>query len=81
MEPNYSPPTLKNPHQSHIILLSEIKKNFQIINGSYSNYLILIEKCYKFNISIKENQILRSVLIRNNEKINLSILDSVFSNN
>ena len=44
MEPNYSPPTLKNPHQSHIILLSEIKKNFQIINGSYANYFILIEK-------------------------------------
>jgi mono-ADP-ribosyltransferase sirtuin 6 len=76
MEPNYSPPTLKNPHQSHIILLSEIKKNFQIINGSYSNDFILIEKCYEFTVSIKENQILRSILLLNNEKINLSILDS-----
>ena len=71
MEPNYSPPTLKNPHQSHIILLSEIKKNFQIINGSYSNDFILIEKCYEFTLSIKENQILRSILLLNNEKINL----------
>ena len=73
MEPNYSPPTWKNPHQSHIILLSEIKKNFQIINGSYSNDFILIEKCYEFTILIKENQILRSILLRNKEKINLSI--------
>ena len=36
----------------------------------------MIEKCYEFTVSIKENQILRSILLLNNEKINLSILDS-----
>ena len=76
MESNYSPPTLKNPHQSHIVSFSDISKNISIINGSYSNDLILIEKCNEFSLSIKENERLRSILLLNNDKVKLTILDS-----
>ena len=76
MEEIFSLPTLINPHQSHIISYSEYKDNFMIVNGSFSNDFILIENCEKFSIQIKENQRLRSVLLLNNKKINLSILDS-----
>ena len=76
MEPNFSPPTLNNPHQSHIVSYSQIKKNLAIVNGSYSNDLIVIENCYEFSLSIKENERLRSIILLNNEKVNLTILDS-----
>ena len=75
-EDNYSPPTLHNPHQSHIMSYSNIKESFSIINGSYSNDFALIENCNQFSLSIKENQRLRSVLLLNNEKVKLTVLDS-----
>ena len=76
MESNYNPPTLVNPQQSNIMSFSSIKKNFSIINGSYSNDFVLMENCEEFNLSIKENQRLRSVLLNNNEKVSLTVLDS-----
>ena len=76
MEEIYSPPTLKNPHQSNIVSFNKINDNFNIINGSYSNDFIVIENSNKFSLQIKENQRLRSVLLLNNQKVNLSILDS-----
>ena len=76
MESNYSPPTLVNPFQSHIMPFSGMKKTLSIINGSYSNDLALVENSEEFNLSIKENQRLRSVILLNSEKINLTVLDS-----
>ena len=76
MESNYNPPTLVNPQQSNIMSFSNIKKNFSILNGSYSNDFVLMENCEEFNLSIKENQRLRSVLLNNNEKVLLTVLDS-----
>ena len=76
MEEIYSPPTLKNPHQSNIVSFNKINDNFNIINGAYSNDFIVIENSNKFSLQIKENQRLRSVLLLNNQKVNLSILDS-----
>ena len=76
MESNYNPPTLVNPQQSNIMSFSSIKKNFSIINGSYSNDFVLMENCEEFILSIKENQRLRSVLLNNNEKVSLTVLDS-----
>ena len=47
-----------------------------IVNVSYSNDLILIENCDEFSLSIKENEKLRSIILLNNEKVKLTILDS-----
>ena len=76
MESSPSPPTLKNPLQSHILPYLGVKNNFGIINGSYSNDLILLEDAEKYNLSVKENQRLRSIIILNSKNIGLSILDS-----
>ena len=73
---SYSPPTLKNPHQSHIVSSSNLEKSLSIINGSFSNDFVLAENCKEFNLSVKENQRIRSILLLNNEKIRLTILDS-----
>ena len=72
----YNPPTLKNPQQSHIMPFSKLENTLNIVNGSYSNDFALVENCKELNFSIKENQILRSVLLLNNEKLRFSILDS-----
>ena len=76
MENNYCPPTLNNPHQSNILPYSGQNDNFSIINGSYSNDFALVENCQSFSLSIKENQRLRSILLLNNNKVKLGILDS-----
>ena len=76
MEENYSPPTLKNPHQSNILPYSGQSNTFSIINGSYSNDFALVENCKEFSLSIKENQRLRSFLLLNNDKVRLSNLDN-----
>ena len=71
-----SPPTLKNPHQSHILSFYNQEKNLSIVNGSFSNDFVFAENCKEFDLSIKENQRLRSILLLNNTKINFTILDS-----
>ena len=76
MDANYNPPTLINPQQSKIMPYSKLVKEFSIINGSYSNDFALVEECKEFSLSIKENQRLRSILLLNNEKLKLTILDS-----
>ena len=76
MESKSSPPTLKNPLQSHILPYVGVKDNFGIINGSYSNDLILLEDAENYNLSIKENQRLRSIIILNSQNVALSVLDS-----
>ena len=76
MDDNYNPPTLINPQQSNIMPYSKLVKEFTIINGSYSNDFALVEECKEFSLSIKENQRLRSILLLNNEKCKLTILDS-----
>ena len=75
MESEYSPPTLINPHQSNILSFST-SNNLSIVNGSYSNDFVLMENAKEFNLSIKENQRLRSILLLNCEKVCLSIQDS-----
>jgi len=72
----YNPPTLVNPQQSNILSFKNEKDNFSIINGSYSNDFAVIENCEEFRLSIKENQRLRSVLLINNTKVGLTVLDS-----
>ena len=41
-----------------------------------SNDFVVAENCEEFSLSIKENQRLRSVLLINNTKIGLTVLDS-----
>ena len=76
MESKSSPPTLKNPLQSHILPYVGVKDNFGIINGSYSNDLLLFEDVEKYNLSIKENQRLRSIIALNSQNFSITILDS-----
>ena len=71
-----TPPTLKSPHQSHLLLHENKSKQLYIVNGSYSNDLVVIENCNEFSVNIKENQILRSVLLLNSEKVRMSVVDS-----
>ena len=73
---NYSPPTLNNPHQSHILSQSNLTNTLYIVNGSYSNDFVVAENCNGFNLTVKENQRIRSILLLNNTKINLIVLDS-----
>ena len=76
MESGYNPPTLVNPLQSNIMPFSKLQKTLNIVNGSYSNDFVLIENCDELNLQIKENQRIRSVLIKDSEKVELTVLDS-----
>ena len=76
MEGNYNPPTLINSLQSNIMSFSNLEKNLSIVNGSYSNDFVLVENCQEFQLQVKENQRIRSILLKDNDKVNLTILDS-----
>lgn len=76
MESGYNPPTLVNPLQSNIMPFSKLQKSLNIVNGSYSNDFVLVENCDELNLQIKENQRIRSVLIKDSEKVDLTVLDS-----
>ena len=75
-ENKYSPPTLNNPHQSNLLISSNQKNSLNIINGSFSNDFVIAENCEEFKLSIKENQRIRSILLLNNTKLHLVVLDS-----
>ena len=72
----YNPPSLVNPQQTNILSLKDQNKTMYIVNGSYSNDFVVAENCEEFNLQIKENQRLRSVLLINNTKIGFTVLDS-----
>ena len=73
---NYNPPTLKNNLQSHLLHYKNIQKNIDIINGTYSNDVALIENCSQFDIKVSENKKLRGIILYNSSKVNFTVLDS-----
>ena len=73
---NYDPPTLKNNLQSHLLHYKNIQKNIDIINGTYSNDVALIENCSQFDIKVSENKKLRGIILYNSSKVNFTVLDS-----
>ena len=74
-ENNYDPPTLKNDLQSHILHFKK-RDGIDIINGTFSNDVALIEDCSDFDIKVAENKRLRGIILYNNNKIRLTVLDS-----
>ena len=74
-ENNYNPPTLKNELQSHIVHFKK-RNGVDIINGTYSNDVALIEDCSNFDIKVSENKKLRGIILYNNTKIRFTVLDS-----
>ena len=74
-ENNYNPPTLKNELQSHIVHFKK-RNGVDIINGTYSNDVALIEDCSDFDIKVSENKKLRGIILYNNTKIRFTVLDS-----
>ena len=73
----YSPPTLNNNLQSHLLEFKNIKDNIDVINGTYSNDVALIENCEKLDIKVSENKKLRGIILYNNTKLRFTVLDSV----
>ena len=51
----YSPPTLNNNLQSHLLEIKNIKNNVDIINGTYSNDVALVENCEELDLKVSEN--------------------------
>ena len=75
-EEDYSPPTLNNNLQTHLIHFKNIKNNIDIINGTYSNDVALVENCEKFDVKVSENKKLRGIILYNSTKIRFTVLDS-----
>ena len=73
---NYNPPTLENNLQSHLLHYKNIQKNLEIIHGSYSNDVALVENCTEYDIKMAENKKLRGIILYNSTKIKFTILDS-----
>ena len=73
----YSPPTLNNNLQSHLLEIKNIKNNVDIINGTYSNDVALIENCEELDLKVSENKKLRGIILYNNSKLRFTVLDSV----
>ena len=73
----YSPPTLNNNLQSHLILIKNVKENIDMINGTYSNDVVLIENCEAFDVKVSENKRLRGIILCNSNKLHFTVLDSV----
>ena len=59
---DYNPPTLENNLQSHLIISKNLKKNLDIINGTYSNDVSIIENCEEFSVKVSENKRLRGII-------------------
>ena len=77
IEEEYSPPTLNNNLQSHLLQFKNIKKNVDIINGTYSNDVALVENCEELDLKVSENKKLRGIILYNNTKLRFTVLDSV----
>ena len=73
----YSPPTLNNNLQSHLLEIKNIKNNVDIINGTYSNDVALVENCEELDLKVSENKKLRGIILYNNSKLRFTVLDSV----
>ena len=73
----YSPPTLNNNLQSHLLEIKNIKNNLDIINGTYSNDVALVENCEELDLKVSENKKLRGIILYNNSKLRFTVLDSV----
>ena len=73
----YSPPTLNNNLQSHLLEIKNIKNNVDIINGTYSNDVALVENCEELDLKVSENKKLRGIILYNNLKLRFTVLDSV----
>jgi len=73
----YSPPTLNNNLQSHLLEIKNIKNNVDIINGTYSNDVALVENCEELDLKVSENKKLRGIILYNNTKLRFTVLDSV----
>ena len=73
----YSPPTLNNNLQSHLLEIKNIKNNLDIINGTYSNDVALVENCEELDLKVSENKKLRGIILYNNTKLRFTVLDSV----
>ena len=73
----YSPPTLNNNLQSHLLEIKNIKNNVDIINGTYSNHVALVENCEELDLKVSENKKLRGIILYNNSKLRFTVLDSV----
>ena len=73
---DYNPPTLENNLQSHLIISKNLKKNLDIINGTYSNDVSLIENCEEFSVKVSENKRLRGIILYNSTKLSFTVLDS-----
>ena len=73
----YSPPTLNNNLQSHLLEIKNIKNNLDIINGTYSNDVALVENCEELDLKVSENKKLRGIILYNNLKLRFTVLDSV----
>ena len=73
----YSPPTLNNNLQSHLLEIKNIKNNVDIINGTYSNDVALVENCEELDLKVSENKKLRGIILYNNRKLRFTVLDSV----
>lgn len=73
---NDIPPTLKNNLQSHLVHSKGIKKNMDMIYGTFSNDVVLIEDCEEFQVRVAENKKMRSIILYNSTKVNFTVLDS-----
>ena len=75
-EDEYSPPTLNNNLQTHLIHFKNIKSNIDMINGTYSNDVALVENCEEFDVKVSENKKLRGIILYNSTKVRFTVLDS-----
>ena len=72
----YSPPSLDNKLQSHVLHFKNVNKNINMINGTYSNDVALIENCSEYDIKVSENKKLRGIILYNCVKLGFTVLDS-----
>ena len=73
---NDIPPTLNNNLQSHLVHSNGIKKNMDMIYGTFSNDVVLVENCEEFQVRVAENKRMRSIILYNSTKVNFTVLDS-----